>query len=65
MHSLTHTQGRPESLIVETLIIPPVCIRPSAPSKNDGKEESNEDDLTTMLRGMSAASRVSMAWPSR
>jgi hypothetical protein len=44
-------KGRPESLLLETLIVPPVCIRPSAPSKNEGKDDSTEDDLTAMLRG--------------
>jgi len=38
--------GRPESMIVTTLIVPPACIRPSVSMGIGG---SNEDDLTVKL----------------
>eukprot|EP00656_Telonema_subtile_P049966 TRINITY_DN6345_c0_g1_i4.p1 TRINITY_DN6345_c0_g1~~TRINITY_DN6345_c0_g1_i4.p1 ORF type:complete len:1476 (-),score=436.33 TRINITY_DN6345_c0_g1_i4:120-4547(-) len=39
--------GRPEKMLLETLLVPPVCIRPSVHSEADST--SNEDDLTVML----------------
>eukprot|EP00040_Diaphanoeca_grandis_P034786 m.217186 g.217186 ORF g.217186 m.217186 type:complete len:1466 (-) comp33232_c0_seq1:105-4502(-) len=41
--------GRPEDLILSTIAVPPVCIRPSIPSV-DGSGVSNEDDITMTIR---------------
>jgi len=40
--------GRPENLIIENLLVPPVTIRPSVPMDVGGG--SNEDDLTMKLQ---------------
>ncbi|EDV26113.1 uncharacterized protein TRIADDRAFT_55878 [Trichoplax adhaerens] len=39
--------GRPEDLIIERLLVPPLCIRPSV--MTDSQMGSNEDDLTMKL----------------
>ena len=38
--------GRPENLLIESLLVPPVAIRPSVVTDGLG---SNEDDLTVKL----------------
>jgi DNA-directed RNA polymerase III subunit RPC1 len=43
---LLNLKGRPEDMIVQTLIVPPACIRPSVTM---GASGSNEDDLTVKL----------------
>ena len=40
--------GRPESMILHKVMVPPVCIRPSV--STDGGGATNEDDLTVKLR---------------
>ncbi|DBA04436.1 TPA: hypothetical protein N0F65_010032 [Lagenidium giganteum] len=40
--------GRPEKLILSTVLVPPVCIRPSVAM--DGGTGSNEDDITVKLQ---------------
>ena len=42
--------GRPESLIIWTVPVPPVPIRPSVPQELGGG--STEDDITIKLQGM-------------
>ncbi len=39
--------GRPENLLIDHLLVPPVPIRPSV--MTDGANGSNEDDLTVKL----------------
>lgn len=43
---LLNLKGRPEDMIVQTLLVPPACIRPSVTM---GASGSNEDDLTVKL----------------
>ena len=40
--------GRPERLLLNALVVPPVCIRPSV--SVDGGGGSNEDDITIKLQ---------------
>eukprot|EP00644_Phytophthora_capsici_P003800 jgi/Phyca11/108224/e_gw1.15.640.1 len=40
--------GRPENLILSSVLVPPVCIRPSVAM--DGGTGSNEDDITVKLQ---------------
>ncbi|TMW55051.1 hypothetical protein Poli38472_013813 [Pythium oligandrum] len=40
--------GRPEKLILNSVLVPPVCIRPSVAM--DGGSGSNEDDITVKLQ---------------
>jgi DNA-directed RNA polymerase III subunit RPC1 len=40
--------GRPEKLILSSVLVPPVCIRPSVAM--DGGSGSNEDDITVKLQ---------------
>lgn len=40
--------GRPERLILNSVLVPPVCIRPSVAM--DGGSGSNEDDITVKLQ---------------
>lgn len=42
------TKGRPERLILNSIVVPPVCIRPSVPV--DDGAGSNEDDITVKLQ---------------
>ena len=44
---LLNLKGRPENLIMTSLPVPPVCIRPSV--EMDGGAPSNEDDITMKL----------------
>lgn len=43
--------GRPENLIVTTIPVPPVCIRPSVEMEGVG---SNEDDISMKLTQVGA-----------
>lgn len=42
--------SRPEDMILTTMPVPPVGIRPSIPSMDGGGGGSNEDDLTMVIR---------------
>eukprot|EP00611_Tribonema_gayanum_P007281 TRINITY_DN1663_c0_g2_i1.p1 TRINITY_DN1663_c0_g2~~TRINITY_DN1663_c0_g2_i1.p1 ORF type:complete len:1415 (-),score=378.85 TRINITY_DN1663_c0_g2_i1:1397-5641(-) len=59
---MTAGVGRPENLIVQNLLVPPVPIRPSVPMDSGGG--STEDDLTTKLHdiiGINECLRVELA----
>ena len=43
---MSAVDGRPENLLIDRLLVPPVAIRPSVDA---GPQGSNEDDLTVKL----------------
>ena len=52
---MSAVDGRPENLLIDRLLVPPVAIRPSVDA---GPQGSNEDDLTVKLSEILTVSAV-------